>query len=451
MTTLYGIHIERRARLFLLGDLVLLLVALFLGHALRFGPGEHSLLSILQVHTGASLIFISTTLLFLYVAEAYDPRHNFGRRILLFRLWGALAIATVAQMVAFYLLPDWWWGRGVTLLSNLCFAALLTVWRVGISQLGPQVQPLVRTLILGENPAGQALAEAIRDHPDPDLAYEMLGFIDRHKPLAEAIAAHRADCVIVSELGMLDAGLAAQLLACKSAGLRVEDMPTVYKRLTGKVPIYYLSDSTLIFGPQFAGTRGIGLAAQRVADIVIALVGITLSLPVLLIAAVAIKSESPGPVLFTQERIGRNEVPFTIFKLRTMGADAEAKTGPVWSKGARDVRVTRVGRFLRRSRIDELPQFFNVLRGDMAVIGPRPERGFFVDRLKEKIPYFGLRAAVKPGVTGWAQVKYRYGATDEDAAEKLCYDLYAIQELSLPLYILILIKTVQTVLFKPGS
>jgi exopolysaccharide biosynthesis polyprenyl glycosylphosphotransferase len=370
---------------------------------------------------------------------------------MIFRLTGVFITSMIAQMLAFYLLPSWWWGRGITLLSNLLAALLLIGWRLLLAQLRPRLAPRLRTLILGDSAAGQALAAVIREQPGHDVRYEVLGYTDGDETLDGHIASGDIDCVIIAELGALEPGVAARLLACKSAGIRVEDMVSVYKRLTGKVPIYHLTDSALIFGPQFAGARGLGGAAQRGADIVLSLIGLLLSAPIIAAAAVVIKLESPGPVFFTQERLGRGERPFTIIKLRTMGQDAEARTGPVWSAGTADMRVTRAGRFLRRSRIDELPQFFNVLRGDMAIIGPRPERAFFVERLREQIPYFSLRAAVKPGVTGWAQVRYRYGATDEDAAEKLCYDLYAIQELSIALYVLILLKTVQTVLFKPGS
>ena len=449
--TLLGFTTTRRPLLYLAGDVLLLLLALLLGHAARFGLGTYTLPAILTVSTGASAIFLLSTILLLYVAEGYDVRHDFRRRLLIFRLWGVVGVAMVVQMVAFYLLPDWWWGRGITLLTNLAAVVLLTGWRALLSAFRPRLEPRVRTLILGENEAGRALAAVLQEHPDADRTHEVLGFVDGTEDLPALIAERRVDCIIIAQTGVLAEGLAGRLLACKAAGLRVEDAITVYKRLTGKVPIYLLTDAALLFGPQFAGTAGLGAAAQRTADIVLSLIGLLLSAPVIAIAAIAIKRETPGPVFFTQERVGKNEVPFTIIKLRTMGQDAEAKTGPVWSQGTADVRVTRVGRFLRRTRIDELPQFFNVLRGDMAIVGPRPERAFFADRLKEKIPYFALRAAVKPGVTGWAQVRYRYGATDEDAAEKLCYDLYAIQEMSAALYVMILLKTVQTVLFKPGS
>ncbi|MDG1482897.1 MAG: sugar transferase [Myxococcota bacterium] len=449
--TLLGIDTPRRPLLYLAGDVVLLLVALSAAHIIRFGTGAESLPSILSDHTGASTIFVLTNMLLLYVVEGYDVQRNFRRPLFLFRLLGAIGVAAMTQMIVFYLLPDWLFGRSVTLLANLIFGILLPSWRLALSSFRPRLATRIRTLILGDTEAGHILAEVIARNPDPDQVYDVLGFIDGTEDLSALIAERRVDSIIIARTGVLQNGLAGRLLDFKTAGVHVEDMVTVYKRLTGKVPIYLLNDAALLFGPQFSGVRGIGAAAQRAADIVFSLTGLLLSAPLMAAAAVAIKLESSGPVFFTQERVGRSEKRFTIIKLRTMTHNAESETGPVWSKGANDIRVTRTGRFLRRSRIDELPQFFNVLKGDMAIVGPRPERPFFVTRLKEQIPYFSLRAAVKPGLTGWAQVRYRYGATDSDAAEKLCYDLYAAQEMSMTLYGLILLKTVQTVLFKPGS
>lgn len=464
---LFGIPLERRPLLYLVGDLLLALLALALGHALRFGIGHVPLGRILQESTGASALFVGSTLLSLYLAEAYDARVDFRRQIAVFRLWVAVLVALVMQMILFYLLPNWWQGRGVALLTNASFAALVTAWRLVLSQIRPQLYEHRPTLLLGAGDSGQALAQILQASPSVDAAYQPVGFLDDHAlpaldaarglpilgPLSslETTVQDRAvRCILVAQTE-LSPDLVRRLLALKTRGIHVEDMPSVYKRLTGKVPVYHLSAVALLFGPRFAGVRGVGKAAQRLVDVVLSVIGLVLAAPLLAVAAIAIKYDSPGPVIFAQERVGLNERPFTIFKLRTMAPDAEAQSGPVWSQGSSDMRVTRVGRFLRRSRLDELPQLFNVLRGDMAFVGPRPERAFFVARLKETIPFYGLRFAVKPGLTGWAQVRYRYGASEEDAAEKLAYELYAIQELSVPLYALILLKTVQTVLLRPGS
>jgi sugar transferase (PEP-CTERM system associated) len=466
-----GISVERRALLYLIGDLIIALLALPSGYALRLGVEntEFNLLGILTEHPIVSLVFIGTNLMTLFVAEAYDPSQDFRKRLTIARLWVAVFTALLMQMAIFYMLQTWWGGRSTTLFTNLCFVIMLTGWRALMSQVRPQLNLRRKTLILGINPAGAIIAQVIRSHPEQGQIYDLVGFFDAMNfgdkegalidlpvmgapnKLTELVEERQIGTIIVAILGGMDSHLTQQLLDCKAAGVQIEDMRTVYKRLTGKIPIHYLTDTSLIFGPAFSGIGGLERSLQRLSDIVIALIGLTLTAPMLGLAAVAILLESGRPIFYTQERVGQNEKPFTIIKLRTMTTDAEAKTGPVWSQGAGDPRVTRVGAFLRKTRIDELPQFYNVLRGDMAVIGPRPERQHFVDQLKEKIPFYALRFAVNPGLTGWAQVRYRYGASEEDAAEKLSFELYAIQELTPLLYVLILLKTVQTVLLRPGS
>ena len=278
-----------------------------------------------------------------------------------------------------------------------------------------------------------------------------LSVVGNRSALAGWVEREGVESIIVAiRSGMSDA-LTRQLLDCKRRGVQIEDVRVVYTRMTGKVPIEFVSDTSLIFGPSFAGTSGVGAFLQRASDIVLSSIGLLLTGPVIAIAALVVRLDSPGPAFYTQIRVGKDEAPFSIYKLRTMVQDAEAATGAVWSQGRADPRVTRVGMFLRRTRIDELPQFWNVLNGSMSMVGPRPERPVFVKELKKQIPYYGLRFAVKPGVTGWAQVMYRYGASVEETREKLCYDLYAIQELNPFLYGVILLKTVQTVLLKPGS
>ncbi len=468
----FGIPVERRAMLYLTGDLVIALISIAVAYAIRFRVPMHEvkLLGLLQESTGASTFFLLANLLCLYVVEAYEPSRDFRQGRQLLRLWSGVAVATLCQMVVFYAFPNWWWGRGITLLTNGAFVFFLTLWRLAMCTVRPRLEVRLRTLILGADAAGQLIADAIAADVERREVYRLVGFIDNAFTeeerddtlsglpiigagghLVERVKERRIGCIIVAMRSGMGAELTRQLLECKAAGVRIEDMRSVYKRMTGKVPIFHLSDTSLIFGPDFSGTRPIDAALLRIADVLISAVGLLLSAPIILLAGIAVRLETPGPALFLQERVGLNERPFTIVKLRTMGVDAEARTGAVWSQGPADPRVTRVGRFLRRSRIDELPQFFNVLRGDMSMVGPRPERQPFVDQLKEKIPFYGLRFAVKPGVTGWAQVRYRYGASEEDAAEKLCYDLYATQELNPLLYAIILVKTVQTVLMKPGS
>jgi len=472
--TLLGVRYQRRQLLFVLGDVIIALLAIWWAHVARVGPdGLGDLPDLLSHSTGASLIFVSSNLLALYVAEAYEPAYDFRKPYLILRLALAVAVAAVVQMVAYYALPMWWWGRGITLFSNVFLLVAVVSWRMLICWRQPQLEARERTLVLGANEGGRLIVEELKERWGLEGRYEVLGFLhddpgqpgaptDPLTPLPlpalgttvevdELVHKLRVDSLIVAINSGMNDDLTKQLLACKSRGVRIRDMRTVYKDLTGKVPIHYLSDTSLIFGPEFAGTSWFGRTTLRLLDVAIALVGLILAAPILAVAAAAVKLTSPGPAFYTQERLGLNEQPFDIVKLRTMRNDAEAKTGPTWSEGQGDPRVTPVGRFLRRSRIDELPQLYNVLKGDMSMIGPRPEREHFVRELEQAIPFYGLRHAVKPGVTGWAQVKYRYGASVEDAAEKLCYDLFAVQELSPMLYLIILLKTVQTVLVKPGS
>lgn len=464
---LLGIPYQRRQVLMVIGDVVMALVAWQAGHALRLGldQGAASLGRILAEESGATTFFVVTHLVLLYVADAFDPGRDYRRGREILRLLLAVGAAFLAQATLFYLFPHWWVGRGVAALSSLCFAALLPAWRVALTALRPLPTRRHRCLVVGAGRSGHAIAEVVRTHQEHGSVYDLIGFVDdvvQHSTtgllvlgpavdLVKLTRKHRIDLVIVAIRGGMHERLTQQLLECKSRGLTIVDMPSLYKRLTGKVPIDHVADTWLIFGPGFHADRPLIAASQRLADLALALVGLTLSAPVILIAGIIIRLETPGPAFFLQERLGKGERPFTIIKLRTMGRDAEAKTGAVWSQGAGDPRVTRVGRFLRRTRIDELPQFWNVLRGDMSMVGPRPEREHFVRQLEEQIPFYALRFAVKPGVTGWAQVMYRYGATTEDAAEKLRYELFSIQEMSPLLYVLIVLKTLQTVLVRPGS
>jgi exopolysaccharide biosynthesis polyprenyl glycosylphosphotransferase len=189
---------------------------------------------------------------------------------------------------------------------------------------------------------------------------------------------------------------------------------------------------------------------QRLLDIAVALLMLVFVWPLMILTALAVRADSPGPALFSQERIGRDGKPFTLYKIRSMRTDAETASGPVWAT-ANDPRITRVGRFIRKSRLDELPQLFNVLAGSMSLVGPRPERAHFVDDLATKIPYFRQRHLVKPGLTGWAQINYRYGASFEDAVQKLQYDLFYIKNQSLLFDLSILFNTVKIVLLRKGT
>jgi sugar transferase (PEP-CTERM system associated) len=240
-----------------------------------------------------------------------------------------------------------------------------------------------------------------------------------------------------------------QLLHCKLRGLKVTDYLTFWERENGRVNLEALQPSWLIFSDGFRMGWFVD-AVQRGFDIVVSAAFLLLTAPVLMATAVAIRLESPGPALYRQERVGLRGRTFLVLKFRSMRTDAEVNGKPQWAaKG--DPRVTRVGAFIRKFRIDELPQLFNVLRGEMSFIGPRPERPFFVEQLSAAIPFYSERHAVRPGISGWAQINYPYGASLEDARQKLSYDLYYVKNRSVFLDLLILIQTVKVILFAEGS
>jgi sugar transferase (PEP-CTERM system associated) len=233
------------------------------------------------------------------------------------------------------------------------------------------------------------------------------------------------------------------------AGVTFDHLTDVYEQYTGKIAVENLRPSWLIFSAGFRKTPSL-LAVKRTMDIVGSFVGLLLALPMMAVVALAVRLSSPGAILYEQERVGLNGRVFRIHKFRSMRADAEATTGPVWST-ANDTRVTRVGRFIRLTRLDELPQLWNVLRGDMSLVGPRPERPEFVSTLTEEVPFYGQRHVVKPGLTGWAQIRYTYGASVEDTIEKLQYDLYYIKNMSVALDAVIAIETLKIIILRRGA
>lgn len=239
------------------------------------------------------------------------------------------------------------------------------------------------------------------------------------------------------------------LIDCKLHGVKVTDLSSFFEQYQDKVRIDLLTEGWFIFGNGFR-QHVLRMFVKRAFDIVSSGILLILSLPVMLLAAIAIKLDSPGPILYRQERVGLGGKTFELLKFRSMRTDAEIDGKPQWAQ-AGDNRVTRVGRFMRLTRIDELPQLITVLTGQMSLVGPRPERPYFVDQLVKQIPFYGARHSVKPGVTGWAQVRHHYGASVGDSSDKLQYDLYYVKNHTLLLDLLVLLYSVRVVLLAEGS
>jgi exopolysaccharide biosynthesis polyprenyl glycosylphosphotransferase len=223
----------------------------------------------------------------------------------------------------------------------------------------------------------------------------------------------------------------------------------VYEAITGKVPLESLRLGWLLFSPSFSDFRFV-LIYKRIAALLVSTIGLLLSLPLIPLVALAIKLSSRGPILYRQQRVGREGVVFNCYKFRTMRADAEADTGATWAAD-NDPRITKIGAFLRSSRLDEIPQLWNVMKGDMSLVGPRPERPEFVELLNREIVHYNVRHIVRPGITGWAQVRYKYGSSVEDSREKLCYDLFYVKNISPGFDLLILFYTIKIILLGRGA
>ncbi|MBI3368834.1 MAG: TIGR03013 family PEP-CTERM/XrtA system glycosyltransferase, partial [Burkholderiales bacterium] len=268
--------------------------------------------------------------------------------------------------------------------------------------------------------------------------------------LMEVARRHKVDEIVVALTERRAGSMPLrELLDCKLAGIRVFDMTTYFERMLGQIRVDYVNAGWLVFGDGF--NQGFyRTAVKRAFDIVCSLVLIAVSAPIMILTAIVIVLESKGPVFYRQERVGANSRTFDVVKFRSMRTDAEKDGKPVWAT-AQDSRVTRVGNIIRKLRIDELPQLFNVLKGEMSLVGPRPERPYFVEQLTKEIPYYAVRHSIKPGVTGWAQVKYQYGSTIEDSQEKLQYDLYYVKNHSLFLDFVVLFETIGVVLTGKGA
>lgn len=314
-----------------------------------------------------------------------------------------------------------------------------------------------RTLVLGTGPLADTIVALLRAHPK---TYRFVGCLDRPgdgdrrpfvigdvKELEAIVAGERIGYVVVAMPERRGRLPKESLLACKMSGIRVEDGVAFLEKISGKIPIAGLDPGALIFSDGFQGPAQ---ATKRAVDILLASFFLLLASPIFLLLPLLITLTSPGPVFYRQERVGWNGRRFTMLKFRSMVQNAESGGAPVWAR-ENDPRVTPLGRLMRQFRLDELPQLLNVLLGNMSFVGPRPERPQFVELLRNIIPYYNLRHTVKPGITGWAQVKFRYGASVEDAAEKLQYDLYYVKHMSVAFDFLIALKTFQAVLFQSGA
>jgi sugar transferase (PEP-CTERM system associated) len=400
----------------------------------------------------------------LYYNDFYDLTLVHSNRELVVRLLQAAGAASILLAAFYFLMPNLMIGNGIFVSALFVFLIAILGWRLLFNHVSGSMKLQERVLFVGTGETARKVARQILDQRE--FAYRVIGFIDDDASrigerivnpaivgtpadIDRLIAEHHIDRIVVGLSDRRGKLPVEELLRAKMAGIRVEDATTTYERVTGKLLIDDLRPSFLIFSEGFRVSRATRLM-KRTIDLLLSLILAALAFPLMVLTALIVFLEDGSPVLYRQERVGENGRTFTLSKFRSMRKDAEKGGTPIWAQDG-DNRVTRIGRFIRKTRLDELPQLWNVVRGDMSFVGPRPERPFFVDQLSKEIPFYQQRHAVKPGLTGWAQVKYRYGSSLEDAMEKLRYDLYYIKHLSVFFDLTIVFDTVKVVLFRKGA
>jgi sugar transferase (PEP-CTERM system associated) len=416
-----------------------------------------------RLASGVWQILLITVLceLCLYYNDMYDLAIVNTPRELLVRVLQAVGAVAIVLAAAYVTAPSIMFDAGTLATALVLFVVGVVAWRMAFASFATDAGLDQRVLIIGTGKTAHVLARQMA--LQQDFAYRLAGFLDDGQTahqvrahdvlgsigdLERVLSEHRIDRIIVGLSDRRGRLPIEPLLRAKLAGVRVEDATTTYERLTGKILIDDLKPSSLIFSDGFRASRTTR-AIKRMIDLALSIIASMVAAPLMALTAIAVQLDSPGPILYAQERVGENGRIFTLRKFRSMRADAERGT-PVWARD-RDDRVTRIGRILRVTRLDELPQLWNVLCGDMSFVGPRPERPYFVQQLAAVIPFYMERHVVKPGITGWAQVKYRYGSSIDDATEKLRYDLYYIKHLSIVFDLTIVFDTVKVVLFGKGA
>ncbi|UIJ45959.1 TIGR03013 family PEP-CTERM/XrtA system glycosyltransferase [Sphingomonas cannabina] len=461
MIRLFKHYVPNAVLLLGLFDLVVLALAGELGWTLR----AHQIgMAVEPIHTRMVqlAVFVAAVETAMIAVGVYGAESLQSIRYAVVRLGAGVAIGVLALSAVFFILPDLSLWR-----SNLLYAmglaiVGLTFLRILIGKaLGGQAFKR-RIVVLGAGPrAARLKALAAR----PGAGFAVVGYVsmsEGNRVIPEAIARdaiyNLADHVVLLSASEVVLALEERrnalplkdLLRIKTTGVHVNEISTFLERETGRVDLDSVNPSWLIFSDGFSSSRMLSSVFKRLFDIAASLILLALTLPVIALAAIAVKLDSKGPAFYRQIRVGLYGTPFQVIKLRSMRTDAEVQGQAVWAEKD-DPRVTRIGRFIRKVRIDELPQCWTVLKGEMSFVGPRPERPQFVDDLEAKLPYYAERHMVKPGITGWAQINYPYGASIEDARQKLEYDLYYAKNYSPFLDLLILLQTVRVVLFPEGA
>lgn len=459
---IFNYPVSKRLILLVLGDLLIVNGSIFLSAILRLGLSAGW--SYIQSNP---LSFILTGLIYIIVffsTELYDIRKDFKSIGNVMTITFASTSAFVITTLLFYMNWSLRIGRGVFILNGILITLFIIGWRILYSYLLEQPIFKRNVLIVGAGWAGKTILQEINRSQKSGL--RTVGFIDddprKKGNLVEGVPVlgdrYTIDKVIrQNDIGLIVAAITHEkhadlikaLINCSWSGIDIVDMPAIYEQLTGRIPFKHINNMWMLhiaIGKPKLYSRLI----KPILEAVIALILFILLIPVMVVMAIVIKCDSRGRIFYAQERIGKDGRKFTIMKFRTMVEDAESLTGAVYAAD-NDPRITKIGRFLRKWRLDEIPQLLNVIKSDMSLVGPRPEREVFIREFEGKIPFYTQRLLVRPGLTGWAQVKFPYASSIEQTEEKLQYDLYYIKNMSFILDVVVMLKTIRVVLFGSGK
>lgn len=456
MIRLFNVYYPVRTLILLAGEALVVWSSFALGIALQFREDTYL---VLNFEYGYRKILVVTliVLLFSHWFDLYDPAQFNVKGELYFRLLLVPGLLALSLAAVGFVFPKAMLGNYASLIGLIILTFALFGWRTTYAWLAQQPYLRERVYVLGTGERAQRLVQGLRSRSE--LGVEVAGWSGNVDGAVtrESLASHLMELVQRRDIHRVIVAMpdrrgtipVQELLQLRLGGVKVEEATSWLEKMSGRIEVEQLYPSWLIFAEGFRFSAGF-MMLRRLVSFLASAVLLIVVLPVIPFVILAIKLDSPGPVLYRQKRVGLGSMTFFCYKFRTMRQDAEADTGPTWADDD-DPRITRTGRFLRMTRLDEIPQLWNVLKGDMGFVGPRPERPEFVEWLTKELPYYPVRNAVRPGITGWAQIRYKYGNTVEDAKQKLQYDLYYIKNVSIGLDVLIMFQTIKIVLLGRGA
>jgi sugar transferase (PEP-CTERM system associated) len=462
MIRLFRVFIPAGTLAVLLCELALIVSAFFLACYLVL-PFDPTIFLFIDGGWQRIAIVVVTIVIGLHFNDLYSRIRVQSRIVLLQQLCLVIGVSFLVQGFFAYLSPDFRVPIRVMVVGNFITLIAIFGWRIFFSELALRIVGGERILLVGGSPLLVDIAQHIAKHPESGLV--VTGYVDESREpgadlpggkvlgvissLREIVTATKPSRIVVGMFERRNRMPMNDLLELRFAGYIIEEAANTYERVCGRVRLTEIRPSQLIYSGELGPSRN-SVFYQNILNFTVAAVGLVVAFPVMLVTALAVKITSPGPILYRQVRVGLNGALFTVYKFRSMRTDAEADTGAVWASKD-DPRVTPLGNIIRKIRFDELPQIVNVLKGEMSIVGPRPERPEFVRTLTERIPYYRQRHCIRPGITGWAQINFKYGDTLEDTATKLEYDLYYIKNMTVGIDLYVIFHTVKAMLLSRGA